>query len=147
MDADLWRAVCAGDRVLCPGCERWAKIYKRRLNSGMASVLVRLFHVSDPKTWSSIEQIFGSRKQDRRDWPLLQHWGLIEPGGRRTATSNASGFWRITARGVMFVVGSTVVPEYVFVWDNRAVRFSAETVTVRAALGSRFDYAELMGVS
>lgn len=144
--AQYQKSLASGKGSTCPCCDQLGKIYKRRLNSGMAAVLIRihLATLKHKKKWISIEEIFGSKKQDKRDWPLLQHWGLIEPQTVRTQTENARGFWRITSKGIQFARNNITVPTYHHIYDGKVVRTSTERADIKKALGTRFDYAKLM---
>lgn len=139
-------ALSGGDSVTCPCCGQLGKIYKRRLNAGMAAVLIRIYFASkaNSQMWVSIEQIFGSKKQDKRDWPLLQHWSLIEPQSIRTSTENARGYWRITPLGVQFVRNNITVPSYHHIYDGEIRETSKERTNIKQALGNSFDYLKLM---
>lgn len=137
----------SGASVECPCCERTGRIYRRRLNAGMARVLVRMVEVharAPAELWIHIHAIFGGFGQKHRDWPLLRLWGLVEPRTKRTGTENARGFWRVTELGRAFVAGRTRAPTWVFVFDGEKTGSSDEVLTIREALGHRFDYAELM---
>lgn len=140
-----------GASVECPCCERTGRIYRRKLNTGMARVLVRMYEVHhreqarEPgKCWVHIHEVFGGRGQKHRDWPLLRLWGLVEPRTKRTRTENARGWWRLTELGRAFVQGHTRAPAHVLVFDGERIGASDEHITIREALGSRFDYGELM---
>lgn len=142
----FWEKLEVGEQATCPCCRRSGKIYKRKLNAGMASVLIRMYVVRRrlQTDWLRIEDIFGSKKQDRRDWTVMQHWGLIESLDKRTSTENASGTWKLTERGVEFVLGKESVQKHVYIWDDSVRGFSDEWITINDALESRFDYATLM---
>ncbi len=135
-----------GAPVRCPCCKRNARIYRRRLNSGMARVLIRMvqIHRQPSDLWIHIHDIFGGFGQKHRDWPLLKLWGLVEPRTKKTRTENARGWWRVTELGRAFVADRTRAPAYVFVFDGEKMGSSDEVVSIREALGTKFDYRELM---
>ncbi len=113
----------------------------------MARVLVRMVEVhacAPGELWIHIHVIFGGFGQKHRDWPLLKLWGLVEPRTKRSGTENARGFWCVTELGRAFVEGRTRVPAYVFVFDGEKTGSSDEVVTICEALGTKFDYRELM---
>lgn len=137
-------ATSTGGPVVCPCCLRKGRIYRRRLNSGMAVVLVRLHHLGAAERWVNVRELFPGVTQRGGEWARTRFWGLVRPADERTAEENARGDWKLTERGVEFVLGQVEVSAAVFVWDNTPLRFSDETVTIHQALGQRFDYAELM---
>lgn len=83
-----------------------------------------------------------------REYNKLRYWGLldlhdIDPD----ANTPYTGLWRITPLGLQFVRGEVEVPEAVFIYDGRKMRSSETTTTLKQALGSKFNYAELMGTT
>ena len=137
--------------IKCPCCHRFAKLYRRKLHSGMASRLVRChsltqttgaewIHVSDIYRWTHFRSVAPN------DFPYLENWGLIasKPTDPHE-DQKSSGFWRITEKGKKFVSGHRRVEKYVFIYDNIVDSFSEETTDIYEALGSRFSYQELMG--
>ena len=133
----------------CPCCGQFAKEYRRKLNSEIAYGLVRLhrltmlssetgFHVS------AIMNGYGS-KTGGGDFAKAALWGLIEPVSNTDETKRTSGMWRLTYTGVCFVRGEMQVPSHVFIYDGKVQGFDTEAnVSIRQALHSRFNYAELM---
>lgn len=130
----------------CPCCGKYVKVYKRKLNSGMASVLLRFVRLHgqkyDPEKWVHIHDVFGGYGQDHRDWPLLRHWGLIE---QRTGAENSSGYWRPTKNGLAFAFGDILVPAYVYLYTNTPTGFSDVFTDIRESLGDKLNYEELLG--
>lgn len=135
-----------GAPVECPCCRRTGRIYHRRLNAGMARVLVRFYHVEieSPGRWVHIHEVFGGLGQKHRDWPLLRLWGLLGRRTKHTKDEPSRGFWRLTERGRAFVEGRTRVPRFVFVFDGERTAKSDEMTTIEEALGKRFVYSEIM---
>lgn len=135
-----------GVPVECPCCGRTGRIYRRRLNAGMARVLVRFYHleIESPGRWVHVHEVFGGLGQKHRDWPLLRLWGLLEPRTKHTRDEPSRGFWRLTELGRDFVQGVCRVPRFVFVFDGERTGASDEVTSIGGALGKRFDYAELM---
>lgn len=141
--SSLFRARLAeGAPVKCPCCKRIGRIYRRRLNAGMARVLVRFYQLADG--WLHVRDIFGGLGQKHRDWPLLRLWGLVEPRTKHTKDEPSRGFWRLTEKGRAFVEGRASVPKFVFVFDGERTGASEDVTDIGGALGKRFDYAELM---
>ena len=79
--------------------------------------------------------------------PKLYHWGLIEEMAKDPGdtTRRTSGLWRPTEKGVQFVQCLLQVPKRVYLYNNEILGWDDQTVTIRDALGTKFDYAELMG--
>ena len=135
--------------VSCPCCNRLVKLYSYNLNSGSTRSLIILYHAhrDNDGDWVHIQRYFASKKMNANgmNYILLKHWGLIESKpGNDDPKKRANGFWRITDKGISFVLGGLALPKYAYVYNNQAIKFSDELVTVREALGKKFDYQELI---
>jgi len=124
------------DGAECPCCARQVRLYRRKLNSNMVAFLCDLVGSEAPWTHYMNVRFRG------RDYSYLQLWDLAE-----TCTEEGGGYtglWRPTERGIAFARREIRVPSHVYHYLNVAHDFAATTVDVEEALGSRFDYAELM---
>lgn len=139
----------------CPCCKQHAKIYQRKLNQGMAASLIAFAKVTlqmTPKDgWLKVPDDFVNtstvlRVLKNREYNKLKYWKLLEPHATdQDADTPYTGMWRITEDGLKFARGEIEVPESVFVYDNRRLRASEKLTTIQKALGTKFNYAELMG--
>ena len=125
----------------CPCCHRFAKVYRRKLNSNMAAGLIRMWRKSG-RDWCYLPDVQGYGDEVTR----LQHWGLIESMPDRADDGNRSGMWRITSRGESFLHGELTVLSHARIYAGRCLGVSGRPITIRHALGSHFDYNELMGL-
>lgn len=137
----------------CPCCGCFGKVYKRKIHSGMAAILVLLYRyqsrsythvltlVSAATTPAVAAAIGGG------DFAKMRYWGLIEEelkAGRK-GQKKGSGLWRITGAGARFVEGATTVSRYAWVYNNGFLGFHGEQISIYDALGDKFSYRELMG--
>jgi hypothetical protein len=149
-EARDWLRARVRKGAVCPCCKRFAKVYKRKLNSGMAYVLIRLYRVRGFEP-THINQFIGEQKMTASmvGGVLLHQWGLIEeiPGDDDGPVKYQSGFYRVTELGARFVTDRVRVRKFVHLYDNKLLRVAAddETVSIREALTDKFDYQELMG--
>jgi len=140
------RVVEAGavDGIECPCCGRLAKVYRRKLHREMAIFLCLLVRRAGPeRAWVHVRDVLkGTRTAQKAstDGAYLVHWSLIEakPG------EHSAGMYRPTAMGASFVEGGLKVSSHVHLFNNEPVGFSETLVSIRDALGSKFDYDELM---
>lgn len=125
----------------CPCCEQFCKVYRRKISSPMARWLIHAvflwkknevsLHAGDD--WS-VAILKGSG-----DFAKLRFWGLIEPlHGNR---------WYPTALGTDFVQDRVTVPEVALVFNDACLGFDGARVRIRDALGSRFNYDEIMAAT
>jgi hypothetical protein len=142
---DLGEAL--GEGVFCPCCGQYAKEYKRKLNSRMARSIIWLVRrFRETTDWVDVARtaprfvVAGGGEMAK-----LAHWGLIEQRMNTDEKKRTSGVWRPTQRGIDFVQERCSVPSHVYLYNNEVRGWAGTKTDIRAALGKRFDYAELMG--
>jgi hypothetical protein len=130
--------VYEGER--CPCCTQFAKIYRRKINSGMARALIRQWQVCGQDYVRTTSLCPWTHEAGQLVW-----WGLIEDEGGRREDGGRSGWWRITDAGKRFVLHQDRVAKYAHIYDGRVLRLDpSETVSIVECLGAKFDYRELM---
>lgn len=133
--------------VDCPCCNQFVKLYKRKLNSGMAKTLIRIYKESgDGEKWIPVKEFLRQKKyHNGHDWTLLKYWDLLieKPKDENTQTKN-SGFWKITEKGKSFVENKINLPDRVFIYNNRVLGFSDKEVNIKHCLGAKFNYNEIL---
>jgi hypothetical protein len=126
----------------CPCCAQYAKVYRRKINASMAVGLIRMYRMADTD-WVHVPDL----NLPGGDLLKTRYWGLIESHPEITEREDGSkrvGIWRLTGIGERFVLGGFAVPKYAHIYANRALNYSGPPVSIREALGDRFDYRELM---
>ena len=126
----------------CPVCKQNVQLYKRKLNSGMARVLIAMYmhgdgliHVKDHLREGNIK--------NTHDWTLLRYWKLISPAIENKGGQEV-GLWSITEKGKQYCRGEIKVQKHVLVLINKHIGFSDEEINIQGSLGEHFDYDELM---
>ena len=121
----------------CPCCNQDVKVYRRRLYASLARALSYMYRHRDEDNCFRITSAIETKNGDTAK---LRHWGLIDadPQGR-------SGTWRITPKGEAFVRGRIRVLSHVEIYNKKLLDINGDEITIRDALGRRFDYDELMG--
>lgn len=140
---DLLREM-VDDGATCPCCRQFAKVYKRKVNSSMARDLIALYrtHSTEFAYLPDVRKRTGSRSN--REESKLRYWGLVEEDAVRREDGGHAGWWRVTDLGARWVRLEASIPEYARIYDGRLLGLVGEPVTIRQALGAKFDYAELM---
>lgn len=142
-DARAFVAANVEKGVACPCCDQFVRLYKRKLNTNMVRFLCSLVRISMARgrdVWVN----FKDCDFEGRDYPYVALWGLAETRANDDASKKNSGQWRPTQKGLDFVLAGLRVPSHVHVLNNRVVGWSEDTVDVKSALGSAFNYDELM---
>lgn len=153
-DAKTYVLAKRDEGVPCPCCGQYCKVYPRSLNAAMARFLIWLVREYEARKrndaatdlWISVND--GPLIQNRKgggDFAKMEHWGLIEQMQNDDETKRTSGFWRPTQSGIDFVYGRVMVPKKAMLYMNECIGFSEEKINIREALGTTFDYQELMG--
>lgn len=130
----------------CPICTQLVKLYKRRLNSSMARILIWLVRESSsyPDGWVPVSDTAPVFVRRSNEVSRLALWELVEDQPSDSPDRRNSGVWRPTERGRQFVACELSVPSHVHVFNNVIYGWSAELLDITSALGTSFSYAELM---
>lgn len=136
---DTLQEQAQGDGAHCPCCGQFAKVYRRKINAGHAITLITLYRAVD-MGWGHLATYDLSREASK-----LAYWGLIEEESDRRDDGGRSGWWRITTPGFLFLQNRITVPKYALIYDGQLLKLDdTERVSITDALGTRFDYTELM---
>lgn len=143
--AKEWLRKRLHDGADCPVCNQRVQMYKRKLNSGMAHALFQI-HNHAGMQWTRVQDMPDAPKGG--DYAKLRFWGLLESSGDRAGDGNSAGLWRVTTKGRNFLYGKTKVPAYIGTYNNQSFPLpdrDIPEITIREALGKRFNYDELLG--
>jgi hypothetical protein len=94
--------------------------------------------------WAHVPSVHPSLAGNGGDLSKLRYWGLVVEFDATRDDGGRPGLWRITDLGERFVLGRVTVPSHAVVFLARLLRLDGDDMTVRDALGERFDYDELM---
>lgn len=135
-----------GHAVACALCGAEHRIYRRKLNTGMAETLVKMYRLGGGAAagWVNVVQLFPNTSQRGGEWAQVRHWGLALPRDVRNVGQNSPGDWRLSPLGVAFVENRMQVPMYIETRGGELLGKSVETVSIMGALGTKFDYAALL---
>lgn len=122
----------------CPCCSQFVKVYKRRLNAGMAEGLIKLYK-TDKNDFVHTASLIQCHEFAQLSW-----WGLIEEEDTLRPDGGRTGRWRITPDGIKFVEGYLMVQPYALVFDAECFGLQGVKVDIKRCLGKRFNYRELM---
>ena len=140
-EAARWVRDNRDEGVTCPCCDQLAKVYRRPINSGMAVSLITMYRTARQE-WQHIPTTIGGKS---REEGKLRYWSLVEE--QRTVKRDdggRAGFWRVTDLGAAFVLGRVTVPKYARIYNKVCLALEGEQVTIQDALGTKFNYMELM---
>ena len=136
-----WLRHRVDEGATCPCCTQFAKVYRRKINAGMAHALIHMYRHAQTE-WFYLPDI--TSRWQGRDEAGLRYWALIEELQEKREDGGRAGWWRITPLGHRFVLREVRVPKYARVYDGRCLSLTGEPVSITDALGDKFDYDELM---
>ena len=131
--------------VTCVCCGQRVQLYHRKLNSGMALTLIRICNETTNGTvWIPVKEFLRQKGfKNNHDWTLLKYWGLLEEKGE-TEDGASSGYWRITNKGIDFVLNKIRVAKRIDIYNQKLYGHSEESTNIIESLGNKFSYSELV---
>lgn len=143
-EAKNWVKKNSQTACFCPCCNRLVKVYKRKLNSGMAQELIALYCLSFKDLQTKFYHHTKFAKVSGGELSKLTHWGLVCEKPNTLEDKRTSGFWGITEKGIRFVENKISVEKYIYLLDAELISHSEETTNIIESLGSKLNYTELM---
>lgn len=130
----------------CPHCGHKSIEYRRSLNSNMALSLLVLLK-SGNTGWVHMEELLRSNGYKRcGDFSYLVHYRFIEKlKEKREDGSSRNGLYKITSYGIMFAEGKTTAKEKFIMYNGKHIGFEGELITIKEALGTKFNYEQIFG--
>ena len=146
-EAKTWLRARIEKGATCPLCHQYAKLYKRKLNAGMAKFLLDFYKLGRHDKFHHIANLLHFQtKTSGTDFYLLKFWGLIQDRPKDPdSDTKTSGYWQITDHGIAFVRCEVKLKSHVCLYGGRFFGFEGQDVTIDQCLGDRFSYSELMG--
>lgn len=139
-EAKVWLRGELDGGAKCPCCTQLAKVYRRKLNAGMARSLLRMYNAGGIE-WVDVPTVcVGSSREEGK----LRYWGLVEEDDTPREDGGHAGQWRVTPAGRAFILGDLTVQSHAKVYDSRCLGLEGPQVTIIDCLGKRFNLAELM---
>lgn len=136
-----WLRSEADNGATCPVCEQHVQVYRRKINAGMARSLIEMYRAGG-LGWIHVPTQVGARS---REEGKLAYWGLVEEEKILRPDGGRAGYWRVTPLGELFLRNQCTLPKYARIYNGRVLSLDPrEKVTIKDALGARFDYSELM---
>jgi hypothetical protein len=127
----------------CPLCTQLAKVYRRKINSRQAQALILVYRTAG-RDWCHVPTADPRLAGDGGELSRLRYWGLLEESEEERDDGGRAGWWRITDAGERWLRGVSAVPKYARIYDSRCLDVEGPGQSIRDALGSRFNYDELM---
>jgi hypothetical protein len=140
-----WRRVIEADGGYCPCCDRWGKIYRRPLNASMARALVWLVNAQHRGDgWVHVPSSAPMWLLRTQQLPALWMWNLVVGYREKKSKLTTSGLWQPTRLGMLFASDQASVKRYVYVYNNEVLETDGEEISIRDALGDKYNYDEIM---
>jgi len=140
-DAQAFVQARMEDGVHCPCCSQFVKVYSRSMYADMAVWLIQLVRAYE-KTGDFVHVTTTDARGG--DYGKLRFWSAVEQDINVDTNKKSSGRWRPTKIGIDFAYGRRTLSKKVLIFDNKAIGFTGPEISIREALGERFDYFTLM---
>lgn len=146
---EFFKLLRSGEQGSCPCCLRMSRIWKYRLHSTLAVMLINLslraaeLH-SDPCEFVHIEA-FKPATRTGNDFSIVKHWGLAESkpaDGEEDKVS--SGMWRLTDKGFLFTRNKMKIKKYALVFGDKFMGFEGDEISIKESIGKKFSYEALL---
>jgi len=126
----------------CPCCNQKVALNKSTLSYKHAKLLEAMSeHGND---WIHLATDL-PRSVVPTNYATLKYWGLIMPKAKdENDDKPASGYWKLTMTGRLFVEGEMTAPKDVYFFNNTKIGQSKKEVTFNQAIKKRFSYSEIM---
>jgi len=135
----------SGNKMDCPCCGRYAQIYSRRIHATIARKLINLYNLGGDDRYVHTSRLILDGESGIGDFSKAKYWKLIQEAENTNDGKRTSGNWKLTEKGVGFVLNLITIPKSVKIFDDRVFGFSEEHVNIKECLDSGgFDYAEIM---
>jgi len=145
--AKAWLQVEAVDGAICPCCQRFDKVYRRKVCKSALSNLTQLYSLSVQRGFDFYHYTeFFAGKVFPGDMARLSFIGLVERADADDDNKKSSGMYKITPKGGSFVLGYSSIPELLIFYHNELIGVSPETKTI-GQFWPDFNYSELIGLS
>lgn len=119
--------------ILCPCCNKYVRVYKRKLHAEMARFLINLIKVYAVKQdWVNVREVITTNTKRSTDGSYLVHWGLV------VKHEDWTGYYRPTVEGVQFALGKIAVPKHVFLLNNVLTDIDEDFIKINEALGTAY---------
>lgn len=132
----------------CGMCGRRIQTYKRQISNTMARELIALYHLTRRNPNDCYHYYRHFKGHSFGDFSLMEQLGFVIRAPQEIPANErkkkTSGFWRITDRGIDFVLRKITVPQHMWTYNKKIVDFEGPEVDIVFCLGKEFDYAKLM---
>ena len=155
-----WDNTIAKSGGYCPCCDRWGKINAFTLHHNLALALKWMYEYTkrSSKPWVYVVEEAPRQVLRTRSFAGLEYWGLIRrhptvksevdtSHGDKLGKTRSSGLWQITALGIDFVEGKTLMPKKVFVYNKIVQGKTVATVSFEDCLGELYHYGASMSIN
>jgi hypothetical protein len=136
---DNWK-----EGVGCQCCGQLVKLYSRKVSGRSAASLIKLYQL-----WRKDAKYYHVEKLgctgSGGDFARLERYGLISCLQNDDTSKRTSGLWIPTQKGIDFVEGRIKIKSHILMFNQKTFGFEGAEISIKSALGNKFNYAVLMG--
>jgi hypothetical protein len=125
-EAQEWLEDNAPAGAICPCCNRYDKVYKRKITKAALNVLMQLHKHSLHNYGDYFHVTEFCNDGYGHDWHKLRFIGLIEPETQINGDGQNAGRYMITSLGKEFCKGRVEIPKHLIIYHNKCIGASLE---------------------
>lgn len=130
---------------ICPCCSQIVKVYRRHFNSNMAMALLFLYRNRDKGFIHLENEMKAAGHQRCGDASYLRYYKFIDvKKEKREDGSNRNGMYKISGLGILFCELKSTAREFFLTYNNSCEGFEGEEINIIQALGTKFNYNEIL---
>lgn len=142
---DFLNRLKGGEKIECPCCGRHSQMYRRTIHHTIAEKLIDLYKMGGEFDYVHTSRLVRRTESGIGDFSKAKYWKLIQEAETTDERKRTSGLWKLTDKGVGFVMDVLTIPRTVLIFDDRVFGFSEDHVGIRDCIASGgFNYSELM---
>jgi len=139
----------------CPVCNQNVKLQKYSISAETTKCLIKLYKLNKKhpeKVWFHVARDIKISITVSGAFAKMRHWGLIEQQQKSSSITHkkTSGMWRITDKGIDFVLMRITIPKFIKTYNQKFYGFADvvndkdNDVSISDTLSTKFNYQDLL---
>ena len=128
---------------ICPCCQRYDKVYRRRFSNASIRILFRIYQLAHQHTQIEYFHTSNFSEINSHEWSKFKHLDLIKEAVNDDTNKKTSARWKITNKGRSFCRGIAAIPEGIILYHDEMIGVFPDNKVIHE-FWPEFNYRELM---
>jgi len=129
----------------CPCCDRHGKYNGFTITQKNAQALLWIYkNAANEDRWVNTAKNAPREFMRAKTFTNMRYWGLIEAHPNDRKDVKGSGYWRITSKGIDYILGKMRLPKKAFIYNRKLVGFGEQQVYFKECFKEQFNLEEVM---